>query len=356
MKVFYSEEHRKRRSKSELYGGELRAPFECPERIDYILGEFDKRRFGEIAPPKDFGIDPVLAVHDAEFVSFLQSAWEEWSALGYNGEAIPNVWPTRTMRSDIIPEHFEARLGYYCLANETSISKGTWEAACASKNVALSAVDNVLSGARSAFGLCRPPGHHAAIDQYGGYCFFNNAAIAAQHARDNGVKRVAILDVDFHHGNGTQNIFYRREDVLFVSLHGDPDFAFPHYLGFAEERGESAGEGCNFNHPMAPGTNFEIWSSALRSSFDHINRFDPGLLIVSLGVDTFEKDPISFFKLKSDDFTALGEDIASLGLPTAFLMEGGYAVEEVGINTVNTLQGFDEAGGSRLQKMGQSGD
>ncbi|MCB1384505.1 MAG: histone deacetylase family protein [Nitratireductor sp.] len=343
MKIFYSQEHRKRQPKTELHGGTLRPPFECAERLDFILAELDKRRFGEIVAPGSFGIEPVTAIHDSGFVAFLETAWQEWSALGYEGEAIPTIWPTRTMRSDIIPEHFEAKLGYYCLANETSISDGTWEAACASKDVALSATQDVLGGARSAFGLCRPPGHHAAIDQYGGYCFFNNAAIAAQHARDHGVERAAILDVDFHHGNGTQNIFYERGDVLFVSLHGDPDQAFPHFLGFADECGAGAGKGCNLNFPMPPGTGFDAWRARLKSAFDPIRRFEPGLVIVSLGVDTFEKDPISFFKLASGDFTTMGADIASLGLPTVFLMEGGYAVEEVGINTVNTLQGFAEA-------------
>lgn len=343
MKVFHSDLHRKRNSKSELYGGELRPPFECPERIDYILAELEKRRFGQLARPEEFGMDPVLAVHDSGYIAFLETAWLEWSALGFHGEAIPNVWPTRTMRSDIIPNHLEARLGYYCLANETSISDGTWEAACASKNVALSALSETLGGARAAFGLCRPPGHHAAIDQYGGYCFFNNAAIVAQQARHSGVERVAILDVDFHHGNGTQNIFYKRDDVLFISLHGDPHEAFPHYLGFADEHGVGAGGGYNVNYPMAPGTDFARWRKALLDSFKHLKRFDPGLLIISLGVDTFEKDPISFFKLKSEDFSTMGADIASLGLPTVFLMEGGYAVEEIGLNTVNTLQGFQDA-------------
>ena len=180
-------------------------------------------------------------------------------------------------------------------------------------SVALTSADLVIGGARTAFGLCRPPGHHAATDQYGGYCFFNNAAIAAQHARDKGIERVAILDVDFHHGNGTQEIFYDRDDVLFISLHGDPDQAFPHFLGFADETGSGAGEGFNLNLPMPPGTGFDVWRAALGKAMERIARFDPGLVIVSLGVDTFEKDPISFFKLTSNDFSTMGADIAALG-------------------------------------------
>lgn len=340
MKIIYSDLHRKRQAKTELYGGELRPPFECPERMDYILAEIDKRKFGEILPPKEFGIEPVLAVHDKAYIEFLERAWSDWKALGYAGEAVPNVWPARRMRSDIVPEHFDARLGYYALAGETSLSEGTWEAAVASKDVALTALAAVMDGERAAFGLCRPPGHHAAMDQFGGYCFFNNAAVVAQQARDQGIERVAILDVDFHHGNGTQQIFYGRDDVQFHSIHGDPQHAFPHFLGFAEEKGEGAGEGYNFNYPLPPGTGFADWRAALSSALDEINRFKPGLLIVSLGVDTFEKDPISFFKLTSGDFVTIGQDIAGLEIPTLFLMEGGYAVEDVGVNTINAVSGF----------------
>ena len=343
MKVYHSETHLRRQARTELYGGELRPPFECPERVDYILQELSRRDFGQIVPPRDFGLEPVLAVHDHGFVSFLETAWAEWAALGYAGEAIPTIWPTRNLRSDVIPDFFEARLGFYCLAGETSISEGTWEAACGSKDVALSALEDVLGGSRAAFGLCRPPGHHAATDQYGGYCFFNNAAIAAQVARGRGIERVAILDVDFHHGNGTQQIFYERDDVLFVSLHGDPNEAFPHFLGFADETGAGTGEGFNLNFPMPSGTGFDAWRQALTKGLERVADFGPGLLVISLGVDTFEEDPISFFKLKSEDYSTLGGDIAALGLPTLFVMEGGYAVEEIGINTVNTLQGFHDA-------------
>lgn len=343
MRVFYSERHRKRDTRTELYGGELRAPFECPQRMDYILSELEKRPLGPVLEPRSFGLEPVLAVHDADFISFLETAWADWSELGYAGEAIPNIWPTRRMRCDIVPRHFEGRMGYYCLAGETSICAGTWEAASASKDVALSATLEVLDGARAAFGLCRPPGHHAAKDQYGGYCFINNAAVAAQYARDHGTERVAILDVDFHHGNGTQDIFYERGDVIVLSLHGDPHDAFPHFLGHADERGSGPGKGFNFNYPMLPGTGFGAWRANLAETKRRIADFSPGLLIVSLGVDTFEADPISFFKLKSADYLIMGRDIAELGLPSVFLMEGGYAVEEIGVNTVNTLHGFCSA-------------
>ena len=190
------------------------------------------------------------------------------------------------------------------------------------------------------FALCRPPGHHSAADLYGGYCFLNNAAIAAQAFLQDGARRVAILDVDFHHGNGTQDIFYQRDDVLFLSLHGDPVQAFPHFLGYTDETGAGSGEGCNVNYPLPRGTRFDVWQGALTDACSRIKKYSPDALIISLGVDTFEKDPISFFKLSSDDFTRYGTQIAGLGLPTLFVMEGGYAVEEIGLNTVNVLNGF----------------
>lgn len=343
MKVIYTEAHRKRASKTELSGGELVRPFECPERMDYILGRLRETGFGEIMPPREIQSDALPKIHDAGYLSFLKSAWDEWESAGFKGEAIATVWQSRSMPSPHIPDFIEGKMGYYCLAAETSISNGTAEAAWASLDVALTGAEHVLAGDNSAFSLCRPPGHHASNDQFGGYCFINNAAVAAQHMRDRGLERIAVLDVDFHHGNGTQAIFYSRSDVLFLSLHGDPMAAFPHFLGHEGEIGIGDGEGFNFNFPMPAGTSFSKWSNALKSALHQISKFGADAVIVSLGVDTFERDPISFFKLKSDDFFKMGECIASLDLPTLFVMEGGYAVEEIGINTVNVLMGFEGA-------------
>ena len=232
-------------------------------------------------------------------------------------------------------------MGYYALAGETAISNGTWEAARASANVALTAQAAINNGARESFALCRPPGHHAAADMYGGYCFINNTAVAAQAFIDQGAGRIAILDVDFHHGNGTQAIFYDRSDVMFISLHGDPKDAFPYFLGYKDETGSGNGEGFNINYPMGPGTNFKTWGSALDDACKKIAGYGPDALLISLGVDTFEKDPISFFRLTSNDFKRYGATIGALNLPTLFIMEGGYAVEEIGLNAVNVLQGYE---------------
>ncbi len=178
---------------------------------------------------------------------------------------------------------------------------------------------------------------------FGGYCFLNNAAIAAQAARDGGAGRVAILDVDFHHGNGTQDIFNDRGDVFFASLHGQPEDAFPYFMGYADETGAGAGEGATLNLPMPPGTPWAVWAEALETALEAIDRFGPELLVVSFGADTFERDPISFFKLTSDDFTRLGTRLARMRRPTLIVMEGGYAVGDLGTNTANLLAGFNGA-------------
>ena len=188
--------------------------------------------------------DIIFKVHDKHYVEFLNVAWNEWLKLDLGGEAIPTVWPSRSMPANIIPNFIEGKLGYYALANETSISEGTVEGAYESVKVVLTATD-MLENEKSLFALCRPPGHHASKDQYGGYCFFNNVAIAAERLIEKGAKKIFILDVDFHHGNGTQAIFYDRPDVYFASLHGDPKEAFPHFLGHANEKGNGAGEGFN---------------------------------------------------------------------------------------------------------------
>ncbi|MDG1424403.1 MAG: histone deacetylase family protein [Paracoccaceae bacterium] len=344
METIFTEKHKLRNSKTELFGGELVEPFERPSRAEYIINRIRDENLGPVSEPNHFGMDPILAVHDKGFIDFLQTAWHDWHAEGFKGEAMPTVWPARRM-SQHIPNHIEGRLGYYALAVETTISDGTWEAAYAAAQVALTGAERVRAGEPAAFALCRPPGHHAAIDMYGGYCFVNNAAVAAQYLLEKGAQRIAILDVDFHHGNGTQDIFYDRDDVLFISLHGDPMDAFPHFLGHAEETGAGKGEGFTINYPMPPNTGFQTWRGALSKALKHIEDYAPDAVIISLGVDTFETDPISFFKLQSDDFTTYGADIAGLGLPTLFVMEGGYDIAEIGINTVNVLQGFEAACG-----------
>jgi acetoin utilization deacetylase AcuC-like enzyme len=206
----------------------------------------------------------------------------------------------------------------------------------------LSAANAIREGEQSAFALTRPPGHHASADVFGGYCYLNNAAIAAQWLADNGM-RPAILDVDYHHGNGTQAILYACDDVFYGSVHADPAFAYPHFAGFADERGDGRGENANLNLPLPAGTGWESYSEALAHALAAARAFGPDVLLVSLGLDTFENDPISDFKLKSVDYLRMGEAIAKFGKPTLFVFEGGYDLESLAENTVNVLEGFLES-------------
>ena len=339
MKVVKSEKHRLHFPRGELYGGEMVRPFECPERWDYVLDELKDRGYDQHFEPDSFDVNLVQSIHTPAFVEFLETAWDEWATEGMKGDAIPTVIPTRRMQSERVPKFIEGKLGFYCMAIETAITSGTWEAAKSAVACATTA-QKMVAPSVPAFALCRPPGHHAGKDLYGGYCFMNNASLAVEGFLRDGAKRVALLDVDFHHGNGSQDIFYDRDDVLFCSLHGHPEDAFPHFLGYSDECGTGAGEGFNRNYPMRPNTQFSVWNEALDDACRHIQKFSPDAIVVSLGVDTYKDDPISFFKLDSDDFTRYGETIGRLNVPTLFIMEGGYAVSEIGLNAVNVLDGF----------------
>jgi acetoin utilization deacetylase AcuC-like enzyme len=274
-------------------------------------------------------------------VHLLQTAAADWAALGRPGAAFPFTFFTRGMRGDRVPRNLEGRLAYFCFDAGTPITATSWQAIRSSADVALTGARVITEGARAVYALCRPPGHHAGSDHYGGYCFLNNAAIAAQAFLDAGAARVAILDVDYHHGNGTQQIFYERSDVLVVNIHATPDQEFPYLLGFEDEPGAGSGEGFNLNLPLPWGTEWDAWSAALEAGCARVADYAPDALIVSLGVDTYKDDPISQFKLDHEHFTRMGARIARLGLRTLFVQEGGYAVAEIGINAVNVLTGFE---------------
>jgi acetoin utilization deacetylase AcuC-like enzyme len=282
-------------------------------------------------------------IHSPRYLQFLQTAWQQWIALDPANaalDAIPSFWPTRSFRTDIEPDNFSARMGLYSFDAGTPLTAGTWQAARSGADCAFSAAAHIAQGWRAAFALSRPPGHHAGADFFGGYCFLNNAALAAQHLRDSGLERVAVLDVDYHHGNGTQAIFYARADVFFASIHGDPRTEYPFFLGHADERGQGAGRGFNLNLPLPRGSDYARWSSALDLALQAIADFGAQARVVSLGVDTFAGDPISGFALQSDDYLRMGERIAQAALPTVLVFEGGYAVQAVGLNVANVLQAF----------------
>lgn len=343
MKTIHSETHRLHFPQAELSGGQFVTPYERPSRVEYVLNRLKERGLTDILPPDAVDMAPIKRLLDPGYLQFLETAWADWKAEGMAGEIIAANVPARGMHLDRIPRNIDGKVGYYCHAPETSMTAGTWAAALGSAACVQTAQRLVADGARAAFALCRPPGHHATRDQYGGYCFLNNAAIAAQMMRDAGADRVAILDIDFHHGNGTQDIFYDRGDVFFASLHGAPEDTYPYFIGYADEAGQGAGEGANINYPMPPGTPYRLWAAALDDAIARIKAWGAESLIISLGVDAYKDDPISFFKLDSDDFTDAGRRIGRMGLPTVFCMEGGYAIEAVGINTVNVLEGFLDA-------------
>lgn len=344
MITFYNAEHLHHQGKLEMFRGALVPCFEVAARAECVLAELRRRGLGAIQAPPPHDDEVLTRVHAPHYLKFLRSAWEEWIALDPENcewDALPSVWAVRQHRSDVVPDNFAARMGLFSFDAGTPLTSGTWRAARAGAWCALAAAQCVLSDASTAFALTRPPGHHAGRDFFGGYCFINNAAVAAQALRDGGAHKVAVLDIDYHHGNGTQCIFYERGDVFYLSLHGDPRTEYPYFLGHADERGAGAGAGFNLNVPLRRGTQFGDWRAALADALRTIDAYRADALVVSLGVDTFELDPISGFKLRSDDYFHVGADIAAAGLPTVFVLEGGYAVAQVGVNTVNVLEGFE---------------
>ncbi|WP_426753777.1 histone deacetylase family protein [Myxococcus sp. Y35] len=340
MRVVHSPQHALHDGGMELHRGELVPCFEKPARADFILQAVTRAGL-EVSEPRAFGLESLRSVHDAGFVEFLRTAHAQWRAIGKQGFMLPSGFPARGMRRDHIPSGINGQMGYYAFDAGTPIVQGTWDAAFAAAQCALTAAAWVAEGERSAYALCRPPGHHAGHSTYGGYCFLNNAALAAQHLRERGCSRVAVLDVDYHHGNGTQDIFWERADVLFVSLHGTPETEYPYFLGYADERGAGAGEGFTRNFPLPRGTTWAQYSAALDAALDAVACFGPDALVVSLGVDTYVGDPISAFALEREHFPLMGRRLAQLRLPTVFVQEGGYAVEDLGLNVADVLRGFD---------------
>ncbi|MFC7499374.1 histone deacetylase family protein [Enterovirga sp. GCM10030262] len=350
MRTFWDDRQRLHAPRFEFFNGGLHPAAEHPGRVDAILAAI-----GPAEAPRDHGEAPLLRVHSRDYLDFLKAAHADWRAAGRSGDAIPYTFPI-VHRRPLDLSRIDGRLGRYVYDTSTPIAEGTWTASYWAAQTALSGLDAVLDGARAAFALCRPPGHHCGKDYAGGYSYLSNAAIAAEAAVDAG-KRVAIPDIDYHHGNGTQDVFYARSDVFFASIHADPKTDYPFYWGHADETGEGAGEGTTLNLPLPRGTGLAEFERALDQALEGIATFAPDLLIVSYGADTFEGDPISFFKLKTSDYAGLGRRIANAGYPTLIVMEGGYAVEALGANVAGLLSGFDQSCGPQLRSAtDQSGD
>ncbi|MEM7329731.1 MAG: histone deacetylase family protein [Pseudomonadota bacterium] len=337
MRSFFSNHQTAHAPTRELQNGALVPHAESQARVDAVL-----REFTTLESPHDFGLAPILAVHDADYVDFLRSAHDEWIAAGRSGDAFPYAFPVRYRRR-LDLTRIDAKLGQYSFDCGTPVAAGTWQAVYWNAQTALSALDAVLRGQPSAFALCRPPGHHAGRNYMGGYSYLNNVAIAAEHACQAGLGKLAILDVDYHHGNGTQDIFYQRGDVLTISLHADPKADYPFYWGHADEQGEDAGRGYNLNLPMPRGTDWVSYQKTLTEAIERIRLFQPEMLIVAYGADTYAGDPISFFDIETTDYARMARQIAALDLPTLICMEGGYAIEALGANISAFLSGFQSS-------------
>jgi acetoin utilization deacetylase AcuC-like enzyme/ribosomal protein S18 acetylase RimI-like enzyme len=326
LKVFCSSHH-------SLHHVRERGYVERPARVDVILKALAELPDVQRLKVRNFGEKPIRAVHDVDFVNYLRNICQELP----KGEMVyPYVFPIR--RTDRPPHDRSIRAGYYCIDTFTPLSRDAYKAARAAVNVALSGAEAILAGHPLVYSLCRPPGHHAERDTYGGFCYFCNGAIAAQHLRAQ-LERVAILDVDYHHGNGAQDIFYQRADVLTVSIHGHPSFAYPYFSGFADETGEGEGRGFNHNLPLPEHVADARYLEALDEALKFVRLFKAQALVVSLGLDIAKADPTGTWGVTPDGLLEIGRRIGGLRLPTLLVQEGGYNIRSLGRNAARMLTG-----------------
>ena len=345
MKVVYTAAHLLHDPHVEFEASVTHSPWEHIGRAEAIRETLQADARFEFLEPTEWGIAPIEGVHNPGLVKFLGEGWRLY-AEAHPGvrEVVPDVFYRSALRDKMSagrePQSINGRVGYWCFETTTPLTERTYEAARGAVNTALTTTRLVLDGESSAYGLCRPPGHHATTDLYGGYCFFNNAAVAAHHVATTTGSKVTVLDVDYHHGNGTQQIFYDRDDVQYVSLHGDPARAYPYSVGFADETGSGRGLGYNKNYPMPLRADDDLFVSALSTACEQIAAFGPAVLIVSLGLDTYITDPISDLAVTTPGMRRCGEVVRQLGLPTVVLQEGGYDVDALGANVHAWLSGL----------------
>ncbi len=346
MRVVYSPLHLGHDITTQVVMGKEIPADEVSERAERIRATLEADGGFELVPSEEHGVEPVTAVHDPGLVRFLEEAYAQMRRDGVQRQSvIAEGFAVRRYAEgmDVArePKAISGRAGYWGMDTSTPIVAGTYAAARAAVDVALTAADLVLAGGASAYGLCRPPGHHAARSMYAGFCYLNNAAIAAESIATRTGEPVAILDVDFHHGNGTQQIFWRRPDVLYVSIHADPDRQYPYYSGFADERGEGPGEGTNLNLPLAAGTDDEAYLAVVDRALEEIAAFPAPVVVVSLGFDTYGHDPIGDFALTTPVYHEIGRRVAGLGRPLVVLQEGGYHRPSLGENARAWLRGSE---------------
>lgn len=342
MKIVYSDKHAGHDPQTFIVRGVKQRSAEQPERATRLLAAA-KAAGHQILAPQTYGVAPAATVHTPDYIDFLQVAARDWAELpGAGPEVVPNMHPARAHAS--YPKALAGRAGWHQADMACPIGPHTWEAALSATEVAATAADMVLNGESHAYALCRPPGHHAYADMAGGFCFLNNSAVAAQRLRGKH-RRVAVLDVDVHHGNGTQGIFYERDDILTVSIHADPAWYYPYFWGHAQEQGAGKGQGFNLNLPLPLGSPDQPWLEAGDKALARINEFQPTALVVALGLDASESDPLQGLKVTGAGFHAMAEKIARLGLPTVLVQEGGYLGDDLGRNLVQFLAGFEKGRG-----------
>jgi acetoin utilization deacetylase AcuC-like enzyme len=333
---------------SEVLNG-VRIPMhESPDRAEAIRAALAADSMFTFAEPAEHGTEAIVAVHDPGLVEFLANVWTQYDAeRGPDGprELITDAFFLPALVEGMGTGRMPRRsglgsVGYWIADTSTPIVEGTYRAARSAVDVALESLDRVLRGEeRVVYGLCRPPGHHAAHRLIAGYCFFNNAAITAHEAVRRTHGKIVVLDVDYHHGNGTQQIFYGRDDVMYVSLHGDPDRAYPYFVGYADETGTGKGANANLNLPLPLACDDATFLLRVDEACEAIARFGPELVVVSLGVDTFREDPLSDLDVSQEIFAATGARVADLGLPMVMLQEGGYFGPLLGDNVRRWLRG-----------------
>jgi acetoin utilization deacetylase AcuC-like enzyme len=352
MRVVYSPRHLAHDIDTETFMGVTVPANDVAERAERIRTALDADGGFTFTEPTDHGEAPITAVHDEGLVRFLEVAWSDVRAQAIpraflSADTYPNVAMFEGMSTDAIerhvrePSHVGGRAGFWGLDSAAPLVAGTYDAARAAVDVALTTMDLVLGGATAAYGLCRPPGHHAARSMYGGYCFFNNAAIVAEALTKATGEGVAILDVDYHHGNGSQQIFWQRGDVRYVSIHADPERAYPYFLGRADETGEGEGAGENLNIPLRAGATNADYLEATDRAIDAIGAGPGSIVVISLGFDTYGLDPIGDFALTTDAYHEVGQRVAGLGRRLVILQEGGYHRPSLGENARAWLRGAE---------------
>lgn len=340
MKVVFHPKQKQHYPARFLVNGRFQPNPEMPERLDRLL-EGARLAGCEPETPSVTDMAPIEAVHSSAYLQFLEHAFERWQRIDGAADAVtPNIHPDR--RDTGYPASVVAQAGYHMSDAAAPIADGTWESCCQSAWTASHAARLVVAGQHSVYALCRPPGHHAFRDMAGGFCYLNNTAIGAQTLRQ-AHHRVAILDVDLHHGNGTQSIFYDRDDVLTVSIHADPLRFYPFFWGYAKERGTGNGQGYNVNLPLPRGSGDAEFLAALETAIERIRVFSPGALVIALGLDAFEGDPFGGLRVSTGGFHGMAVMIAKqLPFPKLIVQEGGYLCDELGENLNRFLQGIQE--------------